>query len=149
MVKRYGEKGKCWSNYLHRCLENGSIIIDPSLKLSKTKGKKSMSNLQQLIAEQLEVCVNHPILPKNSLSREGSQITPNKVVAIDSTLSKSVTRKESISSQEKPVGHCTSQPVYYQTNAADSKSPRPDPKSNTAMEGIHCITMHACTRLKT
>ena len=48
MVKRYNGKGKCWSSYLKRCLENGTVTVDPSSKLSDASTANCLTKLRQL-----------------------------------------------------------------------------------------------------
>ena len=52
MIIRYGEKGKCWSNYLDYCLRNKTISFsDP--QLSRTKQKKILSKVRETVKERL------------------------------------------------------------------------------------------------
>ena len=50
MIRKYGEKGKCWSQYLKACLDHDSLSIHSSLKVSK---KTCLEKLQNLVEEQL------------------------------------------------------------------------------------------------
>ena len=52
MIMRYGEKGKCWSNYLDYCLRNKTISFSDS-QLSRTKQKKILSKVREIIKERL------------------------------------------------------------------------------------------------
>lgn len=52
MIMRYGEKGKCWSTYLDCCLQNKTITFDESLELSRTKQKKILFKLREIIKER-------------------------------------------------------------------------------------------------
>ena len=52
MIMRYGEKGKCWSSYLDYCLRNKTISFDESLELSRTKQKKILSKLREIVKER-------------------------------------------------------------------------------------------------
>ena len=53
MIKRYGKKGKVWSNYLKRCLENNSFIIPDMLKLKPAKKAAMISKLKKLVVERV------------------------------------------------------------------------------------------------
>lgn len=48
MVKCYKRKGKCWSSFLKRCLENGTVSVDPSLKLSDKGLVNCLTKLRKL-----------------------------------------------------------------------------------------------------
>lgn len=61
MVKRYGEKGKCWSNYLKCCLENNTVHFSNYLKLSSTQEESCISNLRELVDKQLGLLPCSPI----------------------------------------------------------------------------------------
>ena len=52
MIIRYGEKGKCWSSYLDFCLRNKTISFDESLDLSRTKQKKILTKLREIVKER-------------------------------------------------------------------------------------------------
>ena len=52
MIIRYGEKGKCWSSYLDYCLRNKTISFDESLDLSRTKQKKILAKLREIVKER-------------------------------------------------------------------------------------------------
>ena len=53
MVKRYGNRGKCWSTYLQFCLEHDTLSIDPSLKVSRAEEQRLLEKLQELVGEQV------------------------------------------------------------------------------------------------
>ena len=52
MIMRYGEKGKCWSNYLDYCLRNKTISFSDS-QLSRTKQKRILSKVREIVKERL------------------------------------------------------------------------------------------------
>ena len=52
MIMRYGEKGKCWSTYLDYCLRNKTMSFDESLQLSRTKQKKFVSKIREIVKER-------------------------------------------------------------------------------------------------
>ena len=53
MVKKYGDKAKCWSSYLRLCLEKGTISAAPSLELTKEEWDWNISTIKGLLANQL------------------------------------------------------------------------------------------------
>ena len=48
MVAKYGELGRCWSQFLRACLENGSLTIDESLRATKQQQEKCIQQLAYL-----------------------------------------------------------------------------------------------------
>ena len=53
MQEKYGEKGKCWSNYLRLCSEHGTLIIDDSLGLDEQEKTESLQVLRFKIKQRL------------------------------------------------------------------------------------------------
>ena len=53
MIRKYGEKGKCWSQYLKTCLDHSSVSIHSSLDVSKLEEKECLEKLLGLVEEQL------------------------------------------------------------------------------------------------
>ena len=63
MIMRYGDKGKCWSNYLDYCLRNKTISFSDS-QLSRTKQKKILSKVREIVKERLSRdFASEPITP--------------------------------------------------------------------------------------
>ena len=54
MVKKYGDKAKCWSSYLRLCLEKGTLSAAPSLELTEEEWKWKKSSIQGLVFQQTE-----------------------------------------------------------------------------------------------
>ena len=52
MVRKYGEKGRCWSEYLRACLENNTLTIHPSLRISVSDQQRCISKLRGLVGRQ-------------------------------------------------------------------------------------------------
>ena len=55
MVQRYGDRGKCWSNYLKLCLDNDTMVPDPSLGLKDEEWKWRLRSLQRAVDEMVTV----------------------------------------------------------------------------------------------
>ena len=53
MVQKYGEKGKCWSNYLKFCLDHGTLTIHNSLGVPEAEKNRCIQKLQKLVENQL------------------------------------------------------------------------------------------------
>lgn len=49
MVAKYGDKARCWSNYLKLCLENRTITAAPSLKLTEEEWEWKLSSIRALV----------------------------------------------------------------------------------------------------
>ena len=63
MIMRYGDKGKCWSNYLDYCLRHKTISFSDS-QLSRTKQKKILSKVREIVKERLSRdFASEPITP--------------------------------------------------------------------------------------
>ena len=50
MVQIYGEKGKCWSTYMKKCLEKGCFIIPDEVMLSRSSKSNYMQELHKHIS---------------------------------------------------------------------------------------------------
>ncbi len=50
-VKKYGDRAKCWSNYLKLCIENETISAAPSLGLSEEEWQWKLKSLKGLLLE--------------------------------------------------------------------------------------------------
>ena len=84
MVQKYGEEGKCWSNYLNFCLEDGTLFIHNTLQVAEAEKSRCMQKLQKLVEEHLarsssdiwraedaaETSLQHPFLPPISSASE-------------------------------------------------------------------------------
>ena len=85
MVQKYGEEGKCWSNYLNFCLEHKTLFIHDTLQVPEAKKDRCMQKLQKLVEEHLarsssdiwraedaaaETCLQQPFLPLISNASE-------------------------------------------------------------------------------
>ena len=55
MIRKYGEKGKCWSQYLKTCLDHGTLSIHSSLGLSSAEQQACIEKLKRLVERQLAV----------------------------------------------------------------------------------------------
>ena len=53
MIRKYGERDKCWSQYLKTCLDNGSVSIHSTLNVPEPEEKKCLQKLLGLVEEQL------------------------------------------------------------------------------------------------
>ena len=53
MVQKYGEKGKCWSNYLKFCMEHDTLTVHDSLHVTKAEKSRFIQKLQKLVGEHL------------------------------------------------------------------------------------------------
>jgi len=53
MVQKYGEKGKCWSNYLKLCLDHGTLTVHDSLQVPESDKSRCIQKLQKLVGEHL------------------------------------------------------------------------------------------------
>ena len=94
MIMRYGEKGKCWSNYLDYCLRNKTISFGDSLKLSSTEQTKILSKVQVIVKERL-LC--EPMTPasadKNVFAYADEFLPPLQIAAQARKVKRSVTMK--------------------------------------------------------
>ena len=52
MQKKYGDKGKCWSNYLRLCIEHGTLSVD-EVGLSEQEKQESLEMLKVRIGQRL------------------------------------------------------------------------------------------------
>ena len=79
MVTRYNGKGKCWSSYLKRCLENGTVTVDPSLKQSDAVTVTKLRQLTQHVPSARYTAmasVNPPEMSQSPGSREAPLLSP-------------------------------------------------------------------------
>ena len=53
MVRKYGEKGKCWSNYIKFCLDNHTFDFHDSVRVSEAEKSKCIQELRNLVEEHL------------------------------------------------------------------------------------------------
>ena len=53
MVRKYGEKGKCWSNYIKFCLDNDTFDFHDSVRVSEAEKSKCIQELRNLVEEHL------------------------------------------------------------------------------------------------
>jgi len=53
MVQKYGEKGKCWSNYLKLCLDHGTLTVHDSLQVPESDKSRCIQKLHKLVGEHL------------------------------------------------------------------------------------------------
>ena len=81
MIRKYGEKGKCWSQYLKTCLDNGTLIIHSSLRLSRAQQQACMEKLRRLVEDRLAVPKSSPSRTKVNQVRRRSQEEPSASVA--------------------------------------------------------------------
>lgn len=56
MIDTYGynEQGKCWSNYLKKCLSNKTVQIDDSLGLLEVRKEEILKKLREAVDNQLK-----------------------------------------------------------------------------------------------
>ena len=66
MVRKYGEKGKCWSNYIKRSLDNGAFHFDASLNLSHVQEKTYKMQLGKLLQSSSKAIASLDPAPKPS-----------------------------------------------------------------------------------
>ena len=62
MVLKYGDRGRCWSNYLKLCLDNGTAIPDPSLKLTKEEWEWVLEPLQARVDKMVSEADKPPLM---------------------------------------------------------------------------------------
>ena len=55
MVRRYGQKGKCWSTYLKRCLEKDSLSFHTSVGVYDADKQEHVDKLTRAVDEHLAV----------------------------------------------------------------------------------------------
>ena len=55
MVRRYGQKGKCWSTYLKRCLEKDSLSFHTSVGVYDADKQEDVGKLTRAVDEHLAV----------------------------------------------------------------------------------------------
>lgn len=72
MVAKYGKLGHCWSHFLKACLENGSLTIDESLRVTKQQKEKCMQQLAYLTRHCTSV-FSLPQQPVASSVKESSE----------------------------------------------------------------------------
>ena len=53
MCKKYGEKGKYWSNYLKRCIDNDSFVFHHSTGVYDADKQGKIDRLSRLIDKQI------------------------------------------------------------------------------------------------
>ncbi len=82
MVKRYGRRGNCWSTYLHCCLENNSLSIDPSVRVSNSKKRECLDKLRELVQRR---SVKSHYVAVEQVPAPVMQITPKPPPAFVST----------------------------------------------------------------
>ena len=80
MVTRYNGKGKCWSSYLKRCIENGTVTVDPSLKLSDIGTANCLTKLRRLTQHVLP-SARSPEVPQHPNSCKVPLLSPPPVFA--------------------------------------------------------------------
>ena len=49
----YQEKGKCWSNYLRHCIENGTITFSKCLKATKEERDCYLAKVNEIVDDRL------------------------------------------------------------------------------------------------
>ena len=60
MVRLYGNKGKCWSVYLKKCLEKNTFIIPPCVGDSERQREQFKAKLASDLGVKGSVLVSHP-----------------------------------------------------------------------------------------
>ena len=68
MVKKYGDKAKCWSSYLRLCLEKGTMSAASSLELTKEEWDWTISSIKGLANQLREASLSWA----ESSSQEGA-----------------------------------------------------------------------------
>ena len=61
MVRKYGDRGKCWSNYIKLCLSNRTLVPDPSLRLKDEEWEWRLKALQRAVDEMVTVTKKSPV----------------------------------------------------------------------------------------
>ena len=77
MIRKYGEKGKCWSQYLKTCLDHDTLSIHSSLGLSNTEQQACIEKLKRLVEERLAI-VKSPSHAEVNQAHRRSQEDPSK-----------------------------------------------------------------------
>ena len=54
MCKKYGEKGKYWSNYIKRCLDHNSIVFHSSTRVYDANKQSEIDRLSREVQKLLE-----------------------------------------------------------------------------------------------
>lgn len=58
-MKKYGDKAKCWSNYIKLCLEHGTIRAAPLLKLKEEEWQRSLDTVKRRVRDNLASGASH------------------------------------------------------------------------------------------
>ena len=53
MERKYGEKGKCWSKYLKRCLDNNTLTFHDSIQVLDAEKQERISQLKKVVDEHI------------------------------------------------------------------------------------------------
>lgn len=61
MVRKYGDRGRCWSNYLKLCLNRGTVVPDSSLHLTDEEWEWRLKSLRRAVDDMVSVTGNLPI----------------------------------------------------------------------------------------
>ena len=58
MCKKYGEKGKYWSNYIKRCLEQKSVTFHRSTAVGDAERQSQLDRLSQAVEKHIAAKYN-------------------------------------------------------------------------------------------
>ena len=53
MGRKYGEKGKCWSSYLKRCLDNNTLTFHDSIRILDAEKQEHIAQLRRAVEEHI------------------------------------------------------------------------------------------------
>jgi hypothetical protein len=120
MVRLYGNKGKCWSVYLKRCLENDTFIIPTSVGDSEHQRKQFKAKLKSDLGVKSPSLVSHP----SSGNSAGAQQPVKRLeIAMRSPKAKSPSKAQQ--RQKK------SSDIATDTNSPSGKAAQPSIKYDT------------------
>ena len=67
MIKKYGETGRCWTEYLKSCLQHGTL--DVSIEPEKYKQQKCLARLKELVCTPVKTASKSSNLTQNPQSQ--------------------------------------------------------------------------------
>ena len=89
MIMKYGEKGKCWSQYLKTCLDHDTLSIHSSVRLSSTEQQACIEKLKRLVEERLAIVKSPSHAEVNQAHKRSQEDLPISTMATAVTIPKS------------------------------------------------------------
>ena len=81
MIKKYGETGRCWTEYLKFCLQHGTL--DVSIEPEKNKQQKCLAKLKELVCTPSNLTQNPQLQPqKHKQCTATSVSSPSRAVRL-------------------------------------------------------------------